>query len=129
MIHMDDKWFKEVGRGLAQIEAANAQRYATPVAAADAFPLAMLICHPEIMASRYWHQGNDDRAVPAWFDFDKVRFPRGYIAFIRGEPPEFARRLASRAYAEGRTADNTKILVARILVLQLERLLPPGSVP
>jgi hypothetical protein len=129
---MDHEWFDAVGKKLKEIEQAKAQRYALAKGQID----KELHLHPMISSSAYWHR-SDSFVTSAWFDWAS-RFPGQYLLFIRQTDRVRADLLASRPYltpgstlspnstgsVEDTRKENTKTLMARIVMLKLESLLP-----
>jgi hypothetical protein len=115
---MDHNWFAEVRQRLTQIEAEKAQRF-------HSVPLHV---HPAIVGSRYWHS-TDATVSESQFDYDAARFPQQYIKYLLAEDISTRAQLAARKYyhepASRVGIENTKILVARILMLELPYLLSP----
>lgn len=119
---MDDKWFTYVGEKLAQIERENQRRYSGLTDHAKA-----LWCHPSLVSSGYWHH-SDSSASSMCFDWDPQRFPTMYLAALRQATPSMIHRLATMPYrhnaaSEDVAMDNQRILVARLLLLNLGDLL------
>ena len=117
---MDHEWFAAVNRKLREIEEHKAKRFKSSVD-------KELHLHTSIANSRYWH--HTDTAVPGiCFDYRPPRFPNQYVKYVKNEDTATVNKLASRPYrhdtTEGACLENTKTLVARIVMLGLEFMLP-----
>lgn len=110
---MDDKWFKSVNARLREIEAEHAARYNMP-----------LFHHETIRNSQYWHH-SDWQATKEWFDWSANRFPNTYLRWLRTESIESMETIAGRPYrSDGDKIENQRTLMARIVALKLQYLLP-----
>jgi hypothetical protein len=122
---MDHEWFKYVNQQLTKIEQEKAARYAhKPSSEID----QTLYRHHLIVSSRYWHP-TDEQATSKCFDWTSTTFPKAYLSYMQRSATSNVRRLAEQPYnpsvlTASTQQENQKTLVARIILLKLEYLLP-----
>jgi hypothetical protein len=121
---MDDVWFNDVGRRLQEIEQEKINHLAgTHEINRD------LHLHPLIIHSRFWHK-TDEFVSCEYFDWQAPRYPTQYHHHLKRESESALLVLAERAYhgtlyslIENKV-ENQKTLMARIILLKIEYLLP-----
>jgi hypothetical protein len=118
---MDHEWFKTVAQGLHVIEAQKAKRFASAKGEIN----KELHLHPSISSSNYWHR-SDGLIGSDCFDWG-VNFPHAYIKHFGALRAVDIENQGGRAYTSdtstGSRIENTKTLIARILLLKLQYLL------
>ena len=121
---MDHEFFEAVAKRLAELEAERFSRYAgtKPKLALREY----LFRHPSIVRSVYWNRA-DAMVVSECFDWNPLNFPDLYVTVVRTNPSAYVRRMAERPYDQRRSpqaqGENSRTLIARILLLRLEHLL------
>lgn len=125
---MDYDWFVYVGKRLKEIEAESAANLRRDRSRDDEDDRRRLLyCDPVIRRSRFWY-ASDDYVTPACFDWDSRRYPHAYRNLLRRIAPLSLIAIAEQPYVpgddEGIRQENTKAFVARLLLLNMEHLLP-----
>jgi len=125
---VDHAWFNDVGRRLRELEQEKIKRLASAGEVNRD-----LHQHPLIIHSRFWHT-SDEFVSREYFDWQAPRFPTQYHHHLKRESESALLVLAERSYhgtlyslienKENWMIENQKTLMARIILLKIEYLLP-----